>query len=508
MMLMKYLLIDTNIFLDMIIDRKNNVSKELVNTFIKLLDFNQVKLIIPSIVAYEISKHIEEQLFEVDKKIKNAIKAIDEIYGINGYTIEGLEVKDYKENSRKELTILKERYRESHAQYLDEIQSLVQKIIRHPNSIMIEDSDILNVACLQRRIYKKAPFHIEKKESFADGLIVETLLHIGDLVSLADEDKIIFVTGNTSDFSDSNAKDNLHVDIQKDLAKKNLENKIKYVTQFSKLVRIDLDPEVKEANLYEEFEKELHDNEEQEKLLLDAELEDYERESAGLSSLGDFEDDFLENFRESNFVETVAGLFERLNECYSDAQELYSFYAEELPDFISGIEIDNINTFITKWNELFQENEEFLTESNISGILDTFDTLQSKAIGYDFSEYITSLPDYLDYGDNISFYGKNRKKYTLRMDELYLSCVNGGTDQLDISLLNFKGEPLGMGSINLTYGFVEFDDEGNVGDACEEGIEYCTTDITCALENIVKEFEESIESDKIILEQLQSEFSM
>lgn len=46
----------------MIIDRKNNVTKELVNTFIKLLDFNQIKLIIPSIVAYETSKHIERTI--------------------------------------------------------------------------------------------------------------------------------------------------------------------------------------------------------------------------------------------------------------------------------------------------------------------------------------------------------------------------------------------------------------------------------------------------------------
>ncbi|WP_395548425.1 MULTISPECIES: PIN domain-containing protein [unclassified Lacrimispora] len=505
---MKYLLMDTNIFLDMIIDRKNNVSKELVNTFIKLLDFNQVKLIIPSIVAYETSKHIEEQLFEVDKKIKNAIKAIDEIYGINGYTIEGLEVKDYKKNSRKELTILKERYKTSHAQYLEEIQSLVQKIIQHPNSIIIEDSDILNAACLQRRIYKKAPFHIEKKESFADGLIVETLLHIRDLVPLADKDKIIFVTGNTSDFSDSTAKDALHVDIQKDIVKKNLENKIKYVTQFSKLVAIDLEAEAKEANLYEEFEKEFRENEEQEQLLLDAELEDYERESVGLSSLGGFEDNFLDNFRESPFVETVVGLFERLNKCYSDAEELNYFYSEELPDFISAIEIDSINSFITKWNELFLKNEEYLTESNISGILYIFDTLQSKATGYDFSECITSLPDYLDYGDNIDFYGKSRKKYTLKMDELYLSCDNGETDQLDITLFNCRGESLGMGSINLTYGFVEFDDDGNVGDACDEDIEYCTTDIISALENIVIEFEESVESDKVILEQLQTELNI
>lgn len=85
---------------------------------------------------------------------------------------------------------------------------------------------------------------------------------------------------------------------------------------------------------------------------------------------------------------------------------------------------------------------------------------------------------------------------------------NGETDQLDITLLNFKGEPLETGTINLTYGFVEFDDEGNIGDACDEDIEYLTTSITSALEIIVKEFEESIESDKVILEQLQTEFDI
>lgn len=505
---MKYLLMDTNIFLDMIIDRKNNVSKELVNSFIKLLDFNQVKLIIPSIVAYETSKHIEEQLIEVDKRIKNAIKAIDEIYGIYGYTIEGLEVKDYKKNSTKELTILKERYKISHPKYLDEIQSLVQKIFKHPNSIMIEDNSILNAACLQRRIYKKAPFHIEKKESFADGLIIETLLHIEDFISLSNQDSIIFVTGNTSDFSDSSQKDALHADIQRNITTKKLADKIKYVTQFGKLVSVDLKVEVNEAHLNEEFEKELHENEELERLEIDAEIEDYERESVGLSSLSGFEDNFLDNFRESDFVETVVGLFERLNKCYSEAEELNYFYSDELPDFISAIEIDNIKEFLVKWNSLFLENEEFLTESNINSILNIFETLQSKAYMYDYSECSSSLPDCIDYGDTISFYGKNKKKFTLEMDELCLSCDNGEIDQLDIALLNSKGEPLEMGHINITYGFVEFDDEGNVGDACDEDIEYLTTRIISALEDIVTEFEEIIEFDKSILNQLKTEFEI
>lgn len=66
---MRYVMIDTNIFIDMIIDRKHNVSGKLVESFVKLLDYDEIKLVIPSIVVYETNKHIDEQLSEVGKKI-------------------------------------------------------------------------------------------------------------------------------------------------------------------------------------------------------------------------------------------------------------------------------------------------------------------------------------------------------------------------------------------------------------------------------------------------------
>lgn len=162
---MKYLLMDTNIILDMIIDRRNNVTKELLISFIKLLDFNQIKLLVPSIIKHETHKHIEEQLLEVGKKITNAINAIDSIYGINGYSIEGLEVSEYKKKSKKHLSELKELYNKNIQNYLSEIQSLMCKLFMHRNSITIQDNYDLNQACLIRKIYKKAPFHIEKKDS-------------------------------------------------------------------------------------------------------------------------------------------------------------------------------------------------------------------------------------------------------------------------------------------------------------------------------------------------------
>ena len=69
---MRYIMMDTNILLDMIVDRRNNVSVGLMEAFIKLLEYDEIKLIIPAIVVHETNKHIEEQLNLVGNKIFNA----------------------------------------------------------------------------------------------------------------------------------------------------------------------------------------------------------------------------------------------------------------------------------------------------------------------------------------------------------------------------------------------------------------------------------------------------
>ena len=325
---MRYVMIDTNIFIDMIIDRKHNVSGKLVESFVKLLDYDEIKLVIPSIVVYETNKHIDEQLSEVGKKIKQAIKALDEIYGINGYQIEGLEIKEYKNNSKNQLNALLLKYESKKEEYLQEVKSLIKKIFEHKNCIVIEDTEQLRSLCLKRRIYKKAPFHIEKKESYADGIIVETLLHISEFVSIRQNDSIIFVTGNTEDFSSAENKRELHKNIWDDLDKMGLNNKTKYILSFSELIGRELAQEVQNANLKDDFEKDMQEQEEYEKKQWYAELEDMDRESVGLTALSSFESKFLDSFRESSFVECIVNLFERFNACYSDMEEICLFYHE------------------------------------------------------------------------------------------------------------------------------------------------------------------------------------
>ena len=42
---MNYVLLDTNIIIDMVVDRRNQIDNKLLNKFLKLLEFDEIKLI-------------------------------------------------------------------------------------------------------------------------------------------------------------------------------------------------------------------------------------------------------------------------------------------------------------------------------------------------------------------------------------------------------------------------------------------------------------------------------
>lgn len=504
---MRYVMMDTNIFIDMIIDRKHNVSGKLVDTFIKLLDFDEIKLIVPAIVVHETNKHLEEQLAEVGKKIKKAINSLEDIYGINGYEIDGLKIKEYKSNSRKYLTELYTKYESNKADYLRGIKATIKKIFEHPNCIIVDDTEQLRSLCLQRRIYKRAPFHYEKKESYADGLIVETLVHLLGYITLEDSDTIIFVTGNTSDFSKPTKKKELHEDICEDLRKKGLDEKVKYITSFGELIGAELKQEVNNANLKEEFEKEMQEQEEIEREQFYAEVEDLERESVGLTALGSFKNKFLESFCESQFVEQLKELFERINNCFSELEDIEYFYTEELQDHVCAVEAEEIVDFIEKWNDLMRDLDETPVFDDISGIREIIDWIEQKANSNDYSDVNNSLPDNIEYGDNITIYGFEKKEYRLTMDELYLSYGNGDIDWLNMAVW-CAGEKCATGNIEIAYGFVDFDDDGGIGDSCDEDISYQTSGIIECIEELASDLEKHVNKESGIVDKIRDYFNI
>lgn len=499
---------DTNIYLDLLIDRRNNVSSNLVSNFKKLLDFNEIKLVVPRIVVHEVNKHLEEQLLEVGKTIENAISSVEKIHDICGLSSETLNAAQHRKEARKQITALKERFINNKETYLHSLTTLIDSIFSHENCIVVEDDEKIRSMCVKRRIYKKAPFHIEGKESFADGTIAVTLIHLTDYVTISTNDSIIFVTGNTSDFSEKEDKRVLHKDIVEDLALFNLDRYVSYVISFNELVGKSLKEEVESANLQEEFDKELQHEAEIERTQQLSEYSDDRRESVGLSSLSGFEDMFLEDFSESDFVAKTLSIFERINTCYDELEELFSFYEEDLINYICGFEIENIDEFINRWNSVAEQVSFPEADDSIGGLVEIVEYIKDKSHQFDYSEINGRLPDYMNYGKEESFFALEKKQYTINMEELFLSCQEGDVDWLELSLIENNQLKIAKGTIEITYGYVNFNSEGNVDDSCDESIDYYTSDIEKELLRIVDEFETWVFKEKEFVEVIRNKLDI
>lgn len=256
---MKYVLLDTNIIIDMIVDRNNQIDNELLNTFIKLLDSCEIKLIVLEIIEIETRRNIVNQVEIVGQNIINAINSINTLYGINGNDNEGLVLNVFKENSKKELVAARDIFDQNKDKYIFNIQSIVNKLFNHDSTIKITSDEFLINQVIKRKITKKAPFHHDGKESYGDALIAETLININKYVdNLTSNDIVYFVTENYKDFSESKSdKKKLHHDILNDIDSKNDKHTVEYITHFKALIIDKLKNEVENARLMEELEAEL-----------------------------------------------------------------------------------------------------------------------------------------------------------------------------------------------------------------------------------------------------------
>ena len=67
---MNYVLLDTNIIIDMVVDRRNQIDNKLLNKFLKLLEFDEIKLIVPEIVKTETYRHLDKEIDNVGIQIQ------------------------------------------------------------------------------------------------------------------------------------------------------------------------------------------------------------------------------------------------------------------------------------------------------------------------------------------------------------------------------------------------------------------------------------------------------
>ena len=99
--------------------------------------------------------------------------------------------------------------------------------------------------------------------------------------------------------------------------------------------------------------------------------------------------------------------------------------------------------------------------------------------------------------------GINYEKLIFTINEIEISPTEGDEETIDISISSTK-EQIGQGYIKLTVGYIHFDDEGQVGDGLEDSIEYEYSEIIDVLCDFIKEQNKMFNSDKEIINRIES----
>lgn len=326
---------------------------------------------------------------------------------------------------------------------------------------------------MQRSIHKSRPFHYggkdNDKDSIADAIIIETLINIKSIIDISHEDCIYFISRNPVDFSvDKNQKKNiLHKDILSSIEEQEMDDIVKYSTLFTNTLLQEFKEEIEAVGLTEELEAEA---EYERKLELQESYElqdDYERESVGLSSLStNYEEIISESDDVANFIQLLEEIRE---EIIRTCDEYYDKYYE-LEELVENKSLEELQVIINN-NPLIQ-----------MFIDDCEDKYELKDIIKELIQWKIGDEDYADFGEQIkveNIFSINNNLFTFSdgfkneyklVSVGYISPGNGNEDTISIGL--YKGDKLiEEGSINIYYGFIEYNDDGNVCDGADEYIE-------------------------------------
>lgn len=237
-----------------------------------------------------------------------------------------------------------------------------------------------------------------------------------------------------------------------------------------------------------------------EKESLYREIEDSEREDFGFLPLSGYGEMMAEKIIDSSMYKNIVELFEQYNDISSFYEELANLY-----DDICGFVNDEIESCDVKIciSEL----------ASNKGIPVDFSKNDDQELMEDIKEWLNNkydvvarrmernLPDYIEYGDNITIVGTSDIIYTLSFGELYGTPEAGSEEQIDISLTSNQ-ETLARGHVKLTVGYLEFDEDGGAAEGIEDSIIYEVDDVLSELEKLISEVKKEFSEEKSLAESL------
>lgn len=484
-------------------------------SFIKLLDYDEIRLIVPDIVKTETYRHLDDELAIMGKQIHKVMKEIEGLYGVSTYHIQGLDIKPYKDFSRRELAKAYDNFQQNETSFRNELKKVADMVFGHKNSIFISCDEFLTNAVTKRKIYKRAPFHIESKDSFGDGLITETLINICKYVDVKKEDIIYFVTGNYADFcKDKDNKETFHEHIEQDLKNSGIPCDVKCINTFGKLIFVELKENVEAANLSFEFEKQMEEEYKEAMAAYQMDIINMERECVDLVSLDGYESYLEKDLVDSKMNQDITEVFERINAIlHSYEEEGYGFLYNEICNILKSSSLQQGIKLFEKVIDVCKEEDGFpglmdFREITVAEAQEIIQWLEEKENYFEKIENLEGLPDFVYYGDVVTIFDADLCELTFHLESLELKLSPGEEELIDITLHDSRKERSASGKVKLMVGYIDFDEDGGIADGILDDIDYDYEMILEQLDMIADEWEERKAIECKILEELGKDFGL
>lgn len=488
---MKYLMLDTNIYIDMVVARNGSHKADSYYQLKKLLDYGEIKLIVPNIVITEVFRHIDNEIDKVGHSINEIKKRANDLYWIN-HNEELEKFNKILTPAKSSINKLVDEFNGSSEEYKKKYRELLNKLYINDNCFIIEENEHIVFKAMQRSIYKNRPFHYggkdNDKDSIADAIIIETLINIKSIIDISHEDCIYFISRNPVDFSvdKSQNKNLLHKDILSSIEEQGMNDIVKYSTLFTNTLLQEFKAEIEAVGLTEELEAEA-EYERRLEIQESYELQDdYERESVGLSSLStDYEEIISELDDVVNFMQLIEEIKE---EIVRTCDEYYDKYYE-LEELVANKSLEELQAIINN-NPLIQMFiDDCEDEDEVKYVIN--ELIQWKIGDEDYADFREQIKveDFFSINNTLFTFSDGFKNEYKLVSAGYISPGNGDEDTISINL--YKGDKfIEEGCINIYYGFIEYDD-GNVGDGAEEyiavNIDKLLSQLIDIKEDIIKE---------------------
>lgn len=194
---MNYLVLDTNIYINLCLKRAETVTAPCLISLSELLNTNQIKIVLPKIIKIEFLRNIEPEFKNSKIFLRGVINQIDKI--VLPHDIPDKLRQKTKNNLREILSKFK------NITIQEQIKPILD-IMEHKNTVSVPTTDALILKAFRRVVEKQAPSH--NKRSEADCLIVESI--ISYFSTIDDKEEVFFITDNKTDFANPEKPEEVH----------------------------------------------------------------------------------------------------------------------------------------------------------------------------------------------------------------------------------------------------------------------------------------------------------